>query len=819
MIVTNPELGLIFGAARSFLAEYPSNMVMCLDVESNTGIASLEAVHTALKHLTSVEELARVDSEFVERGGVYHISRVIADQPINRVEEESQDGAELCHDFIHRHKSIIKLISERPGTLDTLVYTEIPDTLPIVDDEVEVEVHAAALNFKDLANAMGFVPANEHQLGLECTGIVTAIGKDVTTVKPGDRVLMVPRGNGCFANLVRTNWLAVYPLPDWISFEEGTTLGVAVHTAFYGLVTLANIQKGQSVLIHSGSGGVGLAAIDLCKYLGAEIFVTVGTEAKRDFLAENYGIARDHMFSSRSTVFAAELMKATGGRGVDICLNSLTGDMLHESWRCIAENGSLIEIGKKDMLERHSLSMEPFDRNCSYRALDLSRKSITDEKTRKIGLEIMDLVRKGHLKPLHTCKVFPFDETVEAFRYMQRGKHIGKIVISYELSKVVKLPFRPATPQLKLRADGSYLIAGGFKGLCGSLAVYLCRQGAKNIVGISRSGYDDTQSQKTVYDCNALGCNVDLVTGDITKIDDVRRAFALASKPIVGVIQGAMVLRDRMFSTMTPQEFREPLQPKVQGTWNLHHVAQEQPVPLDFFTMLSSVSGLVGQPGQSNYAAGNAFLDAFATYRLQQGLPACSVVLGPVEDVGYLNDKDMLNRIFEARGWTPINETLLHRILRASILQQTHRLNPRHTGQLVTGILPAKPPFEPLHRFSALRPAAGTVLPGGGGTAGLASAATKLAMLKNASKGDVDAVTLLVAATELVNGVLMRSLGISEALEPSRPLANYGVDSLAAVEFRNWARAELGVEISAWEIVGAKTLTALCAIVLKKLLG
>jgi NAD(P)-dependent dehydrogenase (short-subunit alcohol dehydrogenase family) len=224
----------------------------------------------------------------------------------------------------------------------------------------------------------------------------------------------------------------------------------------------------------------------------------------------------------------------------------------------------------------------------------------------------MDLIHQGHLKPLHICTVFPFEETVEAFRYMQRGRHIGKVVLSYARSKTVKLPVRPATPRLQLRPDGSYLIAGGFKGLCGSLAVYLARHGAKNITVVSRSGYEDARSQKTIYDCNALGCHVDLVTGDITRIDDVRRVFQSASKPVVGVIQGAMVLRDRMFTTMTPQEFREPISPKTDGTWALHQVAQEQSQPLDFFTMLSSVSGLVGQLGQSNYAAGNTFLDAFA---------------------------------------------------------------------------------------------------------------------------------------------------------------------------------------------------------------
>ena len=809
----------MFGAARSLLAEYPQNLVLCLDVESNANIISLQAINKALRHLVSSNNLARVDSEFVERDGLYHISRVTADKPINQAEKESQEGPELRHDIIHGHKSTIRLISERPGTLDTLVYSEIPDMPPLKDDEVEVDVHAAGMNFKDLANAMGFVPANEHQFGLECTGIVTEIGKDVTTVKPGDKVLMVGRDRGCFANRVRNRWLAVYTLPDWISFEQGTTLGIAVHTAVYGLVTLADVQKGQSVLIHSASGGVGLAAIDLCKYLGAEIYVTVGTDAKRDFLAENYDIPRDHMFSSRSTTFAAGLMTATNGRGVDVCLNSLTGDMLDESWRCIAENGSLIEIGKKDMLERNTLSMEPFDRNCSYRALDLSRKSITDEVTRKIGLQIMDLVSHGHIKPLHISAVFPFEDTVEAFRYMQRGKHIGKVVISYEKSKIMKLPFRPATPRLQLRADGSYLIAGGFKGLCGSLAVYIARYGAKNITVISRSGYEDARSQKTIYDCNALGCHIDLIKGDITRIEDVRRAFQSSSKPVVGVIQGAMVLRDRMFTTMTPQEFREPISPKVGGTWNLHIVAQEKNQQLDFFTMLSSISGLVGQLGQSNYAAGNVFLDAFANYRLQQGLPACSINLGPVEDVGYLEDKDMLSRVFEARGWSTINEGLLHRIIRTSILQQTHKLNPDNTGQLITAIMPGNPPFEPLHRFSALRPALGTAAAGGGGSGTAASNATKLTMLKNAAKGDLDHPTLLATAIELVNAVLMRSLGVSEPLEPTRPLANYGVDSLVAVEFRNWVRAELAIEMSALEIVGARTLTTLCETLLKKLLG
>ncbi|KAH9983886.1 KR domain-containing protein [Xylariaceae sp. FL0662B] len=815
MKVKTPELGLMFGASRSLKAEYPRNVFVCLDVESDRSAVSFGAIDRVLKHVNQLSDVSKVDSEFVERDGVLYVSRIVSDSAVNKAEHDAQYGADPIEGIIGGQGSTIRLVSDRTGTLDTLMYSEIHDIPALKDDEVEIDVKAAGMNFKDLANAMGFVPANERLFGLECAGIVTSIGKDVSTVEPGDRVLMVRRDGGCFGSKVRNRWHAVYKLEDWISFAEGTTFGIAVHTAVYGLVTLANIQKGQSVLIHSASGGVGLAAIDLCKYIGAEIYVTVGTEAKRDFLAENYGIPRERMFSSRSVTFGAEVMKATGGRGVDVCLNSLVGDMLHESWRCIAENGTMIEIGKKDLIDRSNLSMEPFDRNCSYRALDLSRPSITDEQTRKTGEYIMELISKKAIRPLHICKVFPFEDTIEAFRYIQRGRHIGKVVISYEHANTIPILYRPATVQFRLRGDGSYLIAGGFKGLCGSIAVYLARNGAKNIVAISRSGYHDEKSQKTIYDCNSLGCSVDLIQGDITNLEDVRRAFTTASRPVVGVIQGAMVLRDRMFTTMEPQEFREPISPKVAGTWNLHKVSLEQTQPLASFTMLSSVSGLLGQLGQSNYAAGNSFLDSFAAFRLQQGLPACAINLGPVEEVGYLKDKDMLSRIFESRGWKPINEALLHRIIRSSILLQTENLNPQQAGQLITAITPGSPPFDAVHRFSSLRPAAGTSSAGGDGAG--SSVSSRLNMLKNAGKGEVAQETLQAAAMELLNTVLMRSLGIGEPIEPTRLLANYGVDSLVAVELRNWVRAELNAEISALEIVGARTLTTLSESVLKKL--
>lgn len=274
-------------------------------------------------------------------------------------------------------------------------------------------------------------------------------------------------------------------------------------------------------------------------------------------------------------------------------------------------------------------------------------------------------------------------------------------------------------------------------------------------------------------------------------------------------------LQDKLFPSMTPDEFREPLEPKVRGTWNLHTVASEQKLPLDFFTMLSSISGLIGHSAQANYAAGNVFEDAFAAHRRSLGLPACAVNLGLIKDVGYFTDREHFSRRLESKGWPPINETLLHRILRLAILQQTDPINPESASQLVTGIpypLAKASPLKPEHRFSALRPAAGA--------AGAAETGdTHLALIRRVSRGaeEADHDTLLAAVVEVINGTLKRSLGWAEPLEPSRPLASYGIDSLVAVELRNWVRSELGIEISVVEVVGAKTLISLCEVIMKKL--
>lgn len=275
---------------------------------------------------------------------------------------------------------------------------------------------------------MGIVPENHHLLGLEGAGTIRRLGPGVKSFNIGQRVGIFEKGT--FANRIIASTERTYALPDDLSFEDASTLPSVYLTSIYSMFNLASTKKGDRVLIHSASGGIGIACINLCKYLGAEIFATVGTDEKRSFLMGNFGIPSDHIFNSRDASFATDLMRETNGYGVDVIINSLTGDLLDASWRCIAEGGTMVEIGKKDLLARNSLAMDPFLRNASYRGFDMSHKHVTDTLIAQLIAQMMDLLARGHIKPISPIKTFNFDDIASAFRFMRGGNHFGKIVIT-----------------------------------------------------------------------------------------------------------------------------------------------------------------------------------------------------------------------------------------------------------------------------------------------------------------------------------------------------------------------------------------------------
>nr|POE79484.1 fumagillin dodecapentaenoate synthase [Quercus suber] len=617
---------------------------------------------------------------------------------------------------------------------------------------------------------MGIVAENEFTIGYEAAGVVRRLGPGVNKFRIGDRVCFL--NNGSYANRLQVPVGRAHILPDTMSF--------------------------QNVLIHSAAGGVGLSSIQLAQYIGAEVFVTVGTEEKRKFLTDNYGIPESHIFSSRDNKFAKCILEATNGRGVDVIVNSLVGDLLDESWRICADGGTMVEIGKKDIVDRNMLSMEPFDRNCSFRAMDFSyTRDISDE-----------LIESGHIKPVHPITTFSFDEIPSALSYIRSGRHIGKVVISDGEKADIRIDVRPALRELTLKDDVSYLIVGGLKGLCGNLAIHMAKHGAKQIIVCSRSGLEDEGSKKTAANCLAYGCRIVEAKGDVADPALVREIFRTASPCIAGVIQGAMVLVDKPYETMTLEEYNAAIHAKIRGTWALHHVSLEQKTSLDFFTLLSSISGIVGKKGQSNYSAANTFLDSFAGYRQSLGLRANAVDLGLIEDVGYVAEQGGMDSHFDKRQWTPILEGTLRKILDCSILQQTSPVSEISSAQLITGIafpLPDDSDLTREARFGYLFAQNASGVAGKEGGRG-DETIRAFAMMH---KSGADKTALSKLAVDLLVSQFTKILSLGSDMEPAKSLLSYGLDSLAAVELRNWVRMELGAELSLLDITNATSVLAL----------
>ncbi|KAF2970301.1 hypothetical protein GQX73_g3288 [Xylaria multiplex] len=820
--VKNPDGAMIYGLCRNVRTEDPSMNITILDVEDALSQSAVMSINKLLQAAQQPSPIERFESEFVERGGVFHVSRILGDDAINTTETSRASGNPAKNIHLHEASTRIHMIAERVGSIDSLHYVgESSSELPLPDNKLEVELFASGLNFKDVAVTMGIVPEDHHLLGLEGAGTIRRIGKNLNApFHIGERVLVFQKGT--FANRVVTTTERTIHIPDWLSFEEAATLPSVYLTSIHSLFNLSDIKSGHRVLIHSATGGLGLASIQICRSVGAEVYVTVGQDSKKQFLAETFGIPTDHILHSRNTEFESRIMELTEGHGVDIILNSLTGDLLDASWRCIAEGGTMVELGKKDLIDRSTLAMEPFLRNASYRCFDLSHKQVTDEAIAVLMKRMIDMITAGVVKPIWPIKLFPYSDIPSALRFMRSANHIGKIIISnkYQDSPDSIVPVRFVPKQLRLRGDVSYLIVGGLRGLCGSLALDMALQGARHLVVMARSGCDDSRSKEVLRDLEAQGCSTVLVRGDVSKGEDVRSAFQSAKKPVCGVIQGAMVLRDKPFEIMTHDEYHATIISKVTGTWNLHDTACDMGLNLDFFTMLSSVSGLIGQPAQANYAAANVFLDSFAAYRRGLGLKANSISLGAIDDVGYIAEHPELMGAFGTSMLTPINESLFQRIVQYSIMQQDDvPINSASSSHLITSIAVPQASSSRLlsdARFSALHFGASNAR---AATSYDAQSETnkEIQTLLLMVKGGTESAAVIASAVNIINKQFMLTLRLEEPLEPEKPLPGYGLDSLAAMEFRNWARAQLGVQVTTLEITSATTLRNLTEKIVTKM--
>lgn len=681
------------------------------------------------------------------------------------------------------------------GQLDAVELRAVPRVAP-GPGEVEIEVRATGLNFRDVLNVLDLYPGDPGPLGGECAGEVVAVGEGVTHVKPGDLVLALAPAS--FSTYVLTLAEFVAPLPKSMSTEEGATIPICFLSAYYALCTLGRMKAGDRVLIHAASGGVGLAAIQLAKQVGAEIFATAGSPRKREYL-QSLGI--EHVMDSRSLDFADEILRVTDGEGIDLVLNSLTGETIATSLSVLRPGGRFLELGKTDLWDQPRV--DAFRPGLTFHAIALDRMMAEEAQTvQGLMREVMPQFEDGRLEPLPLRK-YPLRRIVEAFRHMARAEHIGKVVIEAE-------HVQGANETFWLREDGSYLVTGGLGGLGLQVARWLTQHGAKHLVLVGRSAPSE-EVTTWVQEMDRAGVRVAIRACDVSRRDAVAEllsAVSLELPPLRGIFHLAGVLDDGVLREQTRERFDRVMAAKVMGAWYLHELTAD--LPLDHFVLFSSAASLLGSPGQGNYAAANAFLDGLAHHRRAEHRPGLSINWGSWAEVGMaarLKDSQG-NRWSEAGiGWIDLERGLhtLEELLADNSVQVG--VLPVNWGKFFARI-PAG--AEPAWLSEMARQARAA---GGGQQA--SGPPVLLEKLKEVTPGE-----RLELATHFFRQQAAQVLAMDESQLPDarRPLNELGFDSLTGVEFCNRVARAIGCHLNPTLLFDYPTLESLAGFVVKDLL-
>ena len=661
--------------------------------------------------------------------------------------------------------------------------------------EIEVAVIATGLNFRDVMLVLGLLDDDVLDEGMagsvcgfECAGSVVGVGPDVTDFAVGDIVFGFAAR--AFATHVTAAASGFRRIPPGMAPEVAAGLPVAFITAWYGLVELARLRKGERVLVHGAAGGVGLAAIQIARAKGARVFATVSTPDKRA-LVELMGA--EQVFDSRSLSFAESIRSKLGG--VDVVLNSLSGDAMRASLKCLRPFGRFVELGKRDYVGNTELALRPFRRNLTYFGVDLDQLLVHNPGIIAYGLrDLVDGFSEGLYIPL-PIRLFGAAEVGAAFRLMQASGHVGKILLRPPALEGRRFP--PKQPTLFEFGDGVELVVGGTGGFGFATAEHLAARGAKRIVVASRRGRLDADRAERLAAHRASGVDMRVEVCDVTDPASVEALVArivATMGPISGVWLTAMVLEDGLIANMDDAALSRVLAPKVDGAANLDRATRGQPI--ERFVLFSSATTLVGNPGQGAYVAANGWMQGFARRRHAEGLPATSIAWGAISDVGALaRDEAMAGRLTRLTGVAGLKaiEALHH--LDDILSRDTHLADPVvYCSRFQMS--------EAMRDLLILRTPAFERVFGGSGDEGI-TVETDLTGLV-AGKSDPEALRLLgeLIAAEVAQIVRMPVT----AIDLSRPLGELGIDSLMALELRMNVETKFGFELPLVAITSVRSL-------------
>ncbi|KAM0133215.1 hypothetical protein ACHAP3_006145 [Botrytis cinerea] len=654
---SDPNYAIVLGLSRSLMLERPLLKMPVYDIDLATpSIISAQNVISVLKEVLSSEKIP--DTEYRQHEGVIYHSRVIPDVSLNIGFRSAQDEEVTLVPL--QEAGFCKLAMKNMRNINTLRFQQFEKEDILPEGYVEVQVRARGINTKDYDALTEKTDVQNGTCSLEFSGIITATNSQATAFLPGDRVVVLAPNYGGTHEQV-PEW-ACCRLKDDDEFTNMATVPVAFGTALYALEERTRLETGQSILIHSATDSVGLAAIQIARLKGAEIYATVDTDAKKAFLVDNVHLPSSHVFfQSSSTALLSDIMCATSGKGVDVVMNCLAGDLRQASLEAVADSGTFIELGKRDIADNGLLDMRMFDSGITLTALDLNDVFWSEKETKrrtiyKLLHRSMGLLRQERIRPVSPLKTFPASQIVEAFHHFSSNDRIGKVALTFSPSTII--PVVPLKYHTRFDAQKAYILVGCLGGLGRSLSQWMLKRGARNFIFIGRSGISKTAARNTVADLQAAGADVKVVQGDVVNYDDVERGLLAATQPIGGIVQAAMSIHVALFNETTTEKWHSGISQKVQGTINLYRAlsSTRNTTQLDFFLMLSSVTGSVGVATESNYCAAGAFQDAFGAHLRSIGLPGISLGLGMVSEVGFLHERPDTEAVLLRKGLHPLTE-------------------------------------------------------------------------------------------------------------------------------------------------------------------
>lgn len=766
-------------------------------------------VHVLQRSFNNNVELRDIEWEYAIKDSMLHVPRIYPSPANDKASSEQPvDPAPEVQPFWQEGRPLV-WESTKAGSLSNLYFVDnvvIRDT-DVPSGWVEIKTQALSLNFRDVMVALGQI--DDTLVGHDCAGIVTRLGPDTeqSGLKVGDRVCAIGRGR--FGSHTRAHFTGVCKIPNEMSWEHAASIPIIYLTSYMCLYDVAHLQKGERILIHAGTGGVGQPAIMMAQHTGAEVFTTCSTEEKRNLLMDHYKLDSDHILSSRDASFADAIMAQTGGAGVDVVINSLSGPLLKATWDCMARFGRFVEIGKVDFEAARCLDMSPFGRCAQMTGFDLLQLCVYNGRVVRQGFErVMRLWNKKAIKPIYPYTVYPISEMETALRKMQRGTHIGKMVLIPGQDDEVNVITRSKRVLSLDDTNSTYMIAGGVGGIGNAIAELMIEKRAKNILIVSRNAESHPKATPLIHKAKADGCHVYIRNCDISDEGSLVKLLADCTgkmPPIRGVIQAAMALDDTILESLTFSQWKRGVMPKVAGSLNLHN---HLPDP-KFFVMLSSVVGVVGHTSQSNYAAGNTFQDALARHRTANGLPAVAIDLGAVGSVGVVAEANdnMLDRVERnlSSKVIPIEKVLL---LIEAAMREPFRKNPDQS-QVITGILeydriPEDSSIKKDKRFGTLR-LENSSSTAGESTKGAARSPDEVLKHSLTMTTPTSPETANLVSDALVNKLASIFNIVAAEIDTGLGLSTLGVDSLVAIELRNWLSSVVQAKVTVFEILQSTT--------------